>query len=223
MTDRDTTGAPHETARDEAARAGATMFARGWPVVSPVLERLGLARSRGRLVADLRGTVAEVGAGDGVTFRHYPSEVTRVVAVEPDPHLRARALERASTAPIPVDVVDGVAEALPLADGEADAVVFGLVLCSVPDVPAALAEARRVLATGGELRILEHVRPDGALGAIADRIAPAWGRFGGGCRPNQDTRTLVAGAGFDVTDLRTRPFPSLVPFMPMLTGSSRPT
>lgn len=202
--------------------ADATLFARGWPAMNSVLERLGLAESRRRLVAGLRGTVVEVGAGDGVTFRHYPPEVTRVVAVEPDAHLLARARIRAATAPVPVEVVEGIAEALPLADGEADAVVCGLVLCTVPDVPAALAEARRVLAPGGELRLLEHVRAEGVLGGLADRIAPVWGHVGGGCRPNQDTRTLISDAGFDVVGLRTRPFPPLIPIMPMMTGTSRP-
>lgn len=205
-----------------AGRTDVSLFARGWVVASPLLERCGLGDSRRRLVAGLRGTVVEVGAGSGVTFEHYPPAVTRVVAVEPDPHLRAHAGRYAARAAVPVEVVDTVAETLPLADGGADAVVFGLVLCTVPDVPAALAEARRVLAPGGELRLLEHVRADGRLGAVADRIAPAWSRLGGGCRPNQDTRRLLREAGFDVSALRTRPFPPGVPLMPVLTGAARP-
>lgn len=202
-------------------RTGASLFARAWVVASPVVERIGLERSRRRLVDGLSGTVVEVGAGSGVTFAHYPPEVTRVVAVEPDPLLRAHARRRAQGAPVPVEVVDTVAEALPLADGEADAVVFGLVLCTVPDVAAALAEARRVLAPGGELRLLEHVRAEGGLGRVADRIAPVWSRLGGGCQPNRDTARHVAEAGFDVSDLQTRPFPPVVPLTPMLTGSAR--
>ena len=59
---------------------------------------------------------------------------------------------------IPVDVVAGTADDLPAADGSFDAVVVSLVLCSVADVPAALAEMRRVLKPGGELRVFEHVR-----------------------------------------------------------------
>lgn len=205
-----------------ADQTDGSMFARGWVVASPVLERVGIRASRRRLVGDLQGTVVEVGAGSGVTFEHYPTAVTRVVAVEPDPLLRARAEIAARRAAVPVVVVDSVAESLPLGDGEADAVVFGLVLCTVPDVPVALAEARRVLAPGGEVRLLEHVRADGALGRMADKIAPVWGRIGGGCRPNQDTLALLAEAKFDVSTLRTRPFPPMLPFMPMLIGSTRP-
>ena len=95
-----------------ADRNDVSLFARAWVVASPLLERVGLADSRRRLVADLHGTVVEVGAGSGVTFEHYPPEVTRVVAVEPDPHLRAHALRYAAGAPVRVEVVDTVAEAV---------------------------------------------------------------------------------------------------------------
>lgn len=202
-------------------RSDVSLFARVWVAAGPVLERVGLARARRRLVDGLSGTVVEVGAGSGVTFQHYPPEVTRVVAIEPDPHLRAHARRYAARASVPVEVVDSVAEALPLADGEADAVVFGLVLCTVPDVPASLAEADRVLAPGGELRLLEHVRAAGRLGRVADRITPVWSRLGGGCRPNRDTGQTLSEAGFDVSGLRTRPFPPVLPLTPMLSGSAR--
>lgn len=198
------------------------IFARAWAIASPLLERTGLGASRRRLLAGLHGTVVEVGAGSGATFQHYPPGVARVVAVEPEPHLRAHARRRAVHAPVPVEVVDGVAEVLPLADGTADAVVFGLVLCTVPDVAAALSEARRVLTPAGEIRILEHVRAPGALGRAADRIAPVWGRLGGGCRPNQDTLRLVEAAGFSVAELQVRPFPPVLPLMPVLAGTARP-
>lgn len=224
----------HRAGRPDAASTGAAgfegnpFFARGWVATSPMLDRFGLIRARRRLVDGLSGTVVEVGAGSGATFEHYPPEVTRVVAVEPDRHLREHSRHRAdrlveaSGSGTSIEVVDGVAEALPVGDGEADAVVFGLVLCTVSDVPAALAEARRVLAPGGQVRLLEHVRADGLPGRIADRIAPVWGRIGGGCRPNQDTEALIAASGFDVSGLRTRPFPPVLPFMPMLSGTSRP-
>ncbi|MBB1025021.1 MULTISPECIES: class I SAM-dependent methyltransferase [unclassified Dietzia] len=202
-------------------RTDVSLFARAWVIASPVLERIGLARSRRRLVSGLSGTVVEVGAGSGVTFEHYPPQVTRVVAIEPDPHLRAHARRYAARASVPVEVVESVAEALPLADGEADAVVFGLVLCTVPDVPAALAEADRVLAPGGELRLFEHVRAEGRLGRVADRIAPVWSRLGGGCRPNRDTGRALTEAGFDVTGLRTRTFPPVLQLTPILSGSAR--
>jgi len=78
---------------------------------------------RDELLAGLTDRVVEVGAGNGTSFGHYPTTVDELVAVEPEPYLRQRAIERAGSAPIRTHVVDGVAEALPLEDGSADAVV----------------------------------------------------------------------------------------------------
>jgi SAM-dependent methyltransferase len=88
-----------------------------------------------RLRAGLRGRVIEPGAGNGRTFDHYPPEVAHVLAVEPDPTARAAAAERASTAAVPIEIVDGVAESLPAEDGSFDAAVLTGVLCTVTDPP----------------------------------------------------------------------------------------
>jgi hypothetical protein len=34
------------------------------------------------------GRVVELGAGNGINFKHYPAAVAEVVAVEPEPYLR---------------------------------------------------------------------------------------------------------------------------------------
>ena len=77
------------------------------------------------------GRVIEVGAGHGLNFPYYPQGVTQVLAVEPEPHLRELAIQAAASAPVPIEVVDGTAEALPAEDGEFDAALVSLVLCSV--------------------------------------------------------------------------------------------
>jgi ubiquinone/menaquinone biosynthesis C-methylase UbiE len=150
------------------------VFARVYERLSVVMDRAGAAEHRHALVAGLRGRVIEVGSGNGLTFSHYPPEVDEVVAVEPEPRLRAAALIAARTAPVPVRVVDGLAQALPGSEGEFDAVVAALVLCTVPDQAAALAEIRRVLRVGGQLRFLEHVAADTSGGMRrAQRLADA--------------------------------------------------
>jgi ubiquinone/menaquinone biosynthesis C-methylase UbiE len=139
------------------------VFGRVYPVMARAMDEGGMADRRQSLLAGLTGDVVEVGAGHGVNFAHYPVEVARVVAVEPEPRLRAQAQSAATTAAVPVEVVPGLAERLPVADHSADTVVFCMVLCSLPDVGAvgaALAEAQRVLKPGGQLRFLEHVRAD---------------------------------------------------------------
>src|SRR5215470_7784716 len=105
-------------------------------------ERRGMAARRGELLASARGRVLELGAGTGLNLRHYPDGVELVVS-EPDPAMRARLKRRAGTA---VRVVDAGAESLPFPDDSFDTVVSTLVLCTVADPDAALAEVRRVLA-----------------------------------------------------------------------------
>jgi len=85
--------------------------------VSEKAEARGVAEHRRGLLADLAGVVCEIGAGHGLNFAHYPATVTRVIAIEPEPTLRARAAELADDAPVAVEVLDGVAEALRLDDG----------------------------------------------------------------------------------------------------------
>jgi len=128
---------------DAATTNGAAhpWFARAWALAIGRFEPRELREQRSVLVEGLVGTVVEVGPGSGSTFPCYPPEVERVVAVEPEPYLRGVAEQAAAACEIAIDVVDGTADALPLADGTADAVVCSLVLCSVPDQAAALAEA----------------------------------------------------------------------------------
>jgi ubiquinone/menaquinone biosynthesis C-methylase UbiE len=130
---------------------------------------------RRRLLADLRGRVLEVGAGNGLNFPHYPATVTEVLAVEPEPYLRRLALAAARQAPVPIRVVDGTAEALPADDATFDAVVASLMLCTVAELDQALAETRRVLGPGGRLRFYEHVRAnDPRLARWQDRLEGPW-------------------------------------------------
>lgn len=158
---------------------------------------------RRRLLDGLRGRVIEVGAGDGRSFEHYPEGVTELLAVEPDPTARAAAAERARQARVPVEIVDGLAHALPTGDAEFDAAVVMGVLCSVPDPASALQELRRVLTRGGELRFWEHVRSERTLFRVvqgaADRVF--WTRALGGCRTTRDTEAAIRAAGFRVDEL----------------------
>lgn len=174
-------------------------FARMYERISAESERRGTAVHRNRALAGLSGRVIEVGAGNGLNFAHYPETVTEVVAVEPDDTLRALAEHAAESATVPVRVLAGHGTALPVEDNSFDAAVASLVLCSMPDVPAALAELRRVLKPLGELRFFEHVRSDKPLfGLFEDAITPLWSRIGGGCHPNRDTVVAIASAGFDI-------------------------
>jgi SAM-dependent methyltransferase len=153
---------------------------------------------RRQVLSGLSGRVLEVGCGDGRSFEHYPTTVARLVGVEPDPTARAAAAERAPAAAVPIEVVDGTAEALPSESGSLDAVVSMGVLCSVPDPDTALAEVRRVLKPDGELRFWEHVRSSRWPLRLLQRSLDAlfWTRALGGCRTTRDTAAAIGASGF---------------------------
>lgn len=177
-------------------------FARMYERISRESERRGTAEHRDRALAGLAGRVIEIGAGNGLNFAHYPTTVTEVLAVEPEDHLRALAEQAATQALVPVRVVPGHADALPAGDATFDAAVASLVLCSVPQVAGALAEIRRVLIPGGELRFFEHVRSgQPLLGLLQDAITPLWSCAAGGCHPNRDTAAAIRAAGFHIEQL----------------------
>ena len=160
------------------------------------LERRG-ADHRREMLAGLAGRV-EVGAGHGLNFPFYPASVAEVVAMEPEPYLRRKAEAGARVAPVPVTVLDGVADPLDFEDGAFDAAVTSLVLCTVPDQERALAELFSVVRPGGMLHYYEHVRARSArLARVQDLLDnTVWPRVAGGCHTGRDTAGAIRRAGF---------------------------
>ena len=179
---------------------------------------------RRETLAGLSGRVIEIGSGSGPNFRHYPDAVTELVAVEPEAHLRAQAIEAARESGKPVRVIDAVADHLPFADGEFDAAVAVLVLCSVPSQAAALGELHRVVRPGGELRFYEHVIGTSTrLSTLQRTLAPGLSKVFGGCRADRDTGGAIEAAGFRIERNRRFLIRSLteVPAAPRILGVAR--
>lgn len=168
-----------------------------------------MGERRERLLAGARGEVLEIGGGTGANLPHYRN-AERVVVTEPDPFMREKLWPKLAGTGVPVEVSDAGAQSLPFPDDDFDAVVSTLVLCTVPDQRAALAEIRRVLRPGGQLLFLEHVRGTGRVARWQDRILPLWRRLFAGCHPNRDTLAAIEAAGFEVRELER--FDPPVPF-----------
>ena len=159
-------------------------------------ESRGLADQRRRMLAELAGQVVEIGARNGLNFAHYPPTVTRVHAFEPEPYLRTLAMRAAERSAVPVSVGDRTAEDLPLEDASVDAAVASLVLCSVRDLGAAVAELHRVVRPGGELRFNEHVASRRPFQRAVQRTADGRSTISGGCHLARDTEAAFEDGGF---------------------------
>lgn len=157
-----------------------------------LLERWGLSRWREWLAKGARGRTLEVGCGTGRNLGRF-ADGLQVIATEPDERMIRAARRRAPKALL----VRASAEALPFRTGGFETVVASLVFCTVPDVGRGLAEVRRVLQPGGQLRLVEHVRSVTTwVGRWQDFIQPAWSWLAGGCHPNRNTEDAVERAGF---------------------------
>lgn len=202
------------------------VFARIYPWLSRRMEGHGMAEKRGILLRGLEGRVVEVGVGNGLNLQHYPPEVSDVVAVEPETHLRELAEGASTDAPVPVRVIDAVAADLPAEDGSFDGGVTSLVLCSVDDQAAALAELFRVIRPGGELRFFEHVHALSAGLGTAQRILDAtrlWALGGAGCHLARDTARAISGAGFRIERIERFRYPETtipLPTAPHILGTA---
>jgi len=165
------------------------------------------------MLSGLRGNVIEIGAGNGLNFPHYPDTVTEVIAAEPEPYLRSEA-ERVAGSHRRVRVIDASAEAIPAGNASFDAAVASLVLCSVRSQGIALAELRRVLRPGGELRFYEHVASQHrSLARLEGMANPLWSRMAAGCHLNRDTLAEIEAAGFVVDEVERFSF-GPIPLLP---------
>ncbi|HWW53735.1 MAG TPA: class I SAM-dependent methyltransferase [Acidimicrobiales bacterium] len=178
------------------------LFAAAYERVSAPAEAGWLGRLRHGLLSRSSGRVLEIGGGVGANFAHYPDAVTSVVVCEPDGAMRRRLERRLAHAPpsMTVDVVPGGVPGLDLAGGSFDTIVCTLVLCTVPDVPGALAELHGLLHPEGRLLFLEHVISPGLVGWAERAIAPAWQHLAAGCRCDRDTIAALRAADFVVAD-----------------------
>jgi ubiquinone/menaquinone biosynthesis C-methylase UbiE len=160
-----------------------------------------MTRYRPRMPAQASGRVLELGVGAGLNLPYYTAAVSHLFALEPADALRDKAAGLADAMPFPVTLLGGGAESIPLDSASLDAVVSTWTLCSIPDLPAALGEVRRVLKPGGRLLFLEHGRsPDADVARQQDRFAPALLCLAG-CNPNRAIDEAITGAGFHISTI----------------------
>ncbi|MDS0222736.1 class I SAM-dependent methyltransferase [Haloarcula sp. S1AR25-5A] len=200
------------------------LFAAIYDPATALLERTLLRPHREYLVADLDGTVLDLGAGTGAMvpyFKRAGAPSTEFHAIEPDPHMRKQAVEKAKAQSVPIRIDGAPAEALPYDDATFDVVIASMVFCTIPDVESAMAEVARVLKPGGELRFFEHVIDDGWRARVQSVLAPLWKRLAGGCHLTRQTGSrLVTNRSFDVVEIERFNL-GLTPVRPFVRGTLR--
>lgn len=188
-------------------------------------EEAGLGAWRRELLADVDGDVLEIGAGTGANLACYGPDVRRLVLAEPEPRMRAQLQARvdATARTLRAEVVDTPGEGLGQPDQAFDVVVGTLVLCSVTDPRAALAEVRRVLRPGGRFVFLEHVASDDATRRRwQQRIEPVWKRLADNCHLTRPTEQLIVDAGFNLEWTRRESMRKAMPVIrPTVRGVAR--
>jgi ubiquinone/menaquinone biosynthesis C-methylase UbiE len=182
-------------------------------------EEAGMRDRRRSLFAGARGRTVEIGAGTGLNFAHYPEAVDELILTEPFPPMARRLRERVGGQ---ATVIEAPADNLPIPDGSVDTVVCTLVLCTVDDVPATLAELSRILRPGGRLLFAEHVRSaDPNLARWQDRLEKPWKLVGHGCRCNRDTVAAIEASSLTLDSVEHDGIPKAAPIVrPLVVGAA---
>lgn len=185
-------------------------------------EEAGLRDTRREALAEASGRTIDLGAGTGVNVDLFPDAVTELVLAEPGPHMAHKLRAKLDASGHSATVVEAPAERLPFEDSSFDTAVFTLVLCTVPDPAAALAEAARVLKPGGRLIFVEHVRAeDPGLARWQDRLERPWRFLADGCHCNRDTVAAIEASPFELQSVEPGRIPKAPPIVrPLVRGTA---
>lgn len=185
-------------------------------------EEAGLREMRREALSAATGRTIDLGAGTGANLSLYPSAVSELTLVEPDPHMLKKLRDKVGESGAGAKVVDASAERLPFEDSSFDTAVFTLVLCTVPSPAVALTEAARILKPGGKLLFLEHVRADDrGLARWQDRLEKPWRFIGDGCHCNRDTIANIEASPLTVEQVEHDRLPKAPPLVkPLVRGTA---
>ncbi|MGB5812316.1 MAG: class I SAM-dependent methyltransferase [Polyangiales bacterium] len=166
------------------------------------------------LFAEHPTEIVEIGSGVGANFR-YLAPGTRVVAVEPNPQMHGALRATAERQGVALELLERSADDTGLPDNSVDWVVCTLVLCTVANPTATLAEIRRILRPGGQFVFIEHVAATSGswLRRVQEFVHRPWLWFFEGCHTHRDTLVEIRRAGFSHVRVESTTLTS--PFVPV--------
>ncbi|WP_173916899.1 class I SAM-dependent methyltransferase [Halobacillus sp. Marseille-Q1614] len=143
------------------------------------------------------GDVLEVGVGTGANLKYYPAHV-QVTGIDFSPSMLRKAIEKASSLPQTLELLEMDAQELEFPNNTFDTVVSTCVFCSVPDPVQGLKEIRRVTKPDGKILMLEHMLSDNKIiGKAMDFLNPI-GLHIVGANINRKTLENIEQAGMKV-------------------------
>lgn len=172
-----------------------------------------MMKQREKIVPLAEGRVLEIGIGSGLNLPFYtPDRVKHLWGLDPSQEMWALAQTKLKILNFDIEFIEAPAENIPLEASSADTVLITYTLCTIPDVPSALNEARRVLKPDGSLLFCEHgLAPDESVRRWQNRLNPLWKRIGGGCNLNRPIPELIEQAGFRIRGMDTMYLPGWKP------------
>lgn len=165
-----------------------------------------MMKQREKVVPLAAGRVLEIGIGSGLNLPFYtPGKVRHIWGLDRSQETWALVADKQLQAlDFDVEFIESSAEVIPLDNNIADTVLVTYTLCTIPDVLAALSEARRVLRPDGRLVFCEHgLAPEQNVRRWQNRLNPLWKAIGGGCNLNRPIPDLIERAGFNIHRMET--------------------
>lgn len=160
-----------------------------------------VSEQRRQLLADAGGEILEIGFSTGLNLPHYPPEVQKIAAIDPNAGMRRLAERRIKESKIEVDFHQISSECLPFDDNSFDSAVSTFTLCSIGNVGQALGEVFRVLKQGGKFLFLEHgISPDPGVRKWQLRLNRLEMWLADGCHLDRDIKELVAAQPFSAVE-----------------------
>lgn len=179
----------------------ASIFSRIYDPFMENFELKVLQKRRKLLLSELKGNILEVGAGSGANFSNYGAEA-KVLAIEPSASMLRLAEQRLLDEPCAAEIgllLAGIGDDIiwkSAPDGGFDAVVFTLVLCTIPDPEKALKQCIAYLKPGGKILVLEHIAAKSSFGLTVQKIInPVWQHLAEGCQLDRHTDELLHASG----------------------------
>jgi ubiquinone/menaquinone biosynthesis C-methylase UbiE len=182
--------------RDPAKNVMEKAYARWAPVYDVLCGPVFLSGRRAAASAAraVGGRILEIGGGTGLSFDDY-DDTTEITGIDMSAPMIARARERARTGRYPFVKELAVMDAHDLSypDASFDCVVAQFVITLVEDPERVLSECARVLRTGGQIILVNHLYSERGLAAAVERLLAQKARTLG-LRPEFPFQRLAAWA-----------------------------